>query len=151
MAEVSSRQRNSRLLISDEITFPAVIGRFSPAVVLPRWLIQSQDIKKLRPVLAHEAAHLASKDARGRWIAAAFQVVFYYQPLFWWLRRHLQLCQEYLADAQAAEHAKSAIDYADQLVALLKTAQFRGTAIAIQIQCEANSNMDGKLETIDKT
>src|SRR5205085_1321511 len=48
------------------------------------------------------------------------QLLFFYQPLFWWLRRQLRLCQDYLADARAAEQAAEAEDYAAYLVALAR-------------------------------
>ena len=43
--------------------------------------------------------------------------MLFYQPLFWWLRRQLRLCQDYLADDRAAALA-SAEDYATYLVRL---------------------------------
>jgi hypothetical protein len=114
--------RNVRLLVSNDLAHPVAVGLFRPAVLLPHWFVESAVIEQLRPVLAHEMAHVLHRDALLRWVAAAFQVVFFYQPLFWWLSRELRLCQEYLADAQAAKWAKSAPEYAEQLVSLLKTA-----------------------------
>ena len=110
------------LLVSDELAFPVAVGVLRPTVLLPRWLVETHSEADLRPVLVHELAHVSHHDSALRWLAAAFQVAFYYQPLFWWLRRQLHLCQEFLADAQAAQSAASASDYAEQLVALLKAA-----------------------------
>ena len=53
--------------------------------------------------------------------------VLFYQPLFWWLRRQLRLCQDYLADDRAAALA-SAEDYAMYLVRL---AQARRTVSSL--------------------
>src|SRR5205085_1362229 len=39
---------------------------------------------------------------------------------FWWLRRHVRLCQEYIADAAAAEQAANPEDYAQFLVSLTR-------------------------------
>ena len=117
-----SLRRPAKLLVSDDLAFPVAVGVFRPAVLLPRWLVKSHSEIQLRPVLVHELAHVNRNDAVLRWLAALFQVAFYYQPLFWLLRRQLQLCQEFLADAQAADSALSASDYAEQLVALLKAA-----------------------------
>ena len=50
-------------------------------------------------------------------------VVLFYQPLFWWLRRQLRLCQDYLADARAAG-VGSAEDYAAFLVCLARVRRF---------------------------
>jgi beta-lactamase regulating signal transducer with metallopeptidase domain len=120
-----STRRPARLLISNDLSHPIAVGVFRPAVLLPQWLVQSCDPADLRPVLAHELAHIMHRDAALRWLAAIFQVAFFYQPLYWWLRHELRLCQEYLADAQAATWAPSSADYAEQLVSLFKAAPTR--------------------------
>ena len=48
--------------------------------------------------------------------------MLFYQPLFWWLRRQLRLCQDYLADDRAAA-LTSAEDYATYLVRLARASQ----------------------------
>jgi beta-lactamase regulating signal transducer with metallopeptidase domain/protocatechuate 3,4-dioxygenase beta subunit len=121
----SQRCRNSRLLISVDLSHPVAVGIVRPAVLLPKWLVDSCTPEQLRPILAHEVAHVMRGDAAIRWLAAIFQVVFFYQPLYWWLRHELRLCQEYLADAQAAVFAPSTPQYAEQLVSLLKAAPVR--------------------------
>jgi beta-lactamase regulating signal transducer with metallopeptidase domain/protocatechuate 3,4-dioxygenase beta subunit len=120
-----SPRRPAKLLVSDDLAFPVAVGVLRPAVLLPRWLVKLHSETQLRPVLVHELAHVNRNDAVLRWLAAIFQIAFYYQPLFWFLRRQLQLCQEFLADAQAAGSASSASDYAEQLVTLLKAAPIR--------------------------
>ncbi|MES2793083.1 MAG: carboxypeptidase regulatory-like domain-containing protein [Planctomycetota bacterium] len=112
----------ARLLISQDVSLPVAVGIFWPAVVLPHWLSETLTPEQLRPILAHELAHVRRQDAELRWVAALFQIVFYYQPCYWWLRRELRLCQEFLADADATGCARSATEYAEQLVALLKAA-----------------------------
>ena len=56
----------------------------------------------LRYSLIHEWSHLSRGDV-WRWrLSTIVGIVFFYQPLFWWLRRQLRLCQDYLADSHAA-------------------------------------------------
>src|SRR5262249_27256621 len=43
-------------------------------------------------------------------------------PWFWWLRRQIRLCQEYVADARAAGHAASPADYAQLLLSFTSSA-----------------------------
>ncbi|HEY4258788.1 MAG TPA: M56 family metallopeptidase, partial [Schlesneria sp.] len=118
----SSRRGGIRLLISNDVAFPIAVGVFRSAVLLPRWLVDSFTVEQIRPVLAHELAHVLRHDALLRWCASLFQVVFFYQPFYWWLQRELRLCQEYLADAHAAAWAKSRPEYAAQLVAIMRAA-----------------------------
>jgi hypothetical protein len=69
-------------------------------------------------VFAHELAHLHRGDAwTGLWFGLG-QAVFFPLPWFWWLRRQVGLCQEYLADAAAAGLAARVEDYAEFLVSL---------------------------------
>ncbi|HEY2881596.1 MAG TPA: hypothetical protein VGJ15_04170, partial [Pirellulales bacterium] len=56
----------------------------------------------LRYALAHEWSHLSRGDVL-RWeFCSLAGVLLFYQPLYWWLRRQMRLCQDYLADAEAA-------------------------------------------------
>ncbi len=74
-----------------------------------------------RPPLRPGARVVARRRSRRLdWnLACLAGLVLFYQPLFWWLRRQLRLCQDYLADARAAA-AGSAEDYAAFLVRLAR-------------------------------
>ena len=48
------------------------------------------------------------------------QTLYFCLPWFWWLRRQVRLCQEYVADAAAAEQAANPEDYAQFLVSLTR-------------------------------
>ena len=50
-------------------------------------------------------------------MAGLARVLFFYQPLVWWLRRQLRLCQDYVADASASRQASQPEDYAEFLTA----------------------------------
>src|SRR5207248_2608213 len=68
----------------------------------------------------HEWSHVEGRDAWRWYLATVAQFFFFYQPLYWWLRRQLRLCQDYLADARAAEQAPETEDYAEYLVGLAR-------------------------------
>jgi hypothetical protein len=115
------------LLDSDRIALPFTYTWVRPVIVLPRAFCDGGEPGALRYVLAHEWAHVERRDAWVWNFACLAGVVLFYQPLFWWLRRQLRLCQDYLADARAAA-VGSAEDYAALLVRL---AQVRGPDPAI--------------------
>lgn len=104
-----------RLLVSARVDAPVAFAGLRPAIVLPA----SGNSDALAYGLAHEWSHVERGDVWRWWLVALAQVVLFYQPLFWWLRRHLRLSQDYLADARAAGHADP-IDYAGFLVALAR-------------------------------
>jgi beta-lactamase regulating signal transducer with metallopeptidase domain/protocatechuate 3,4-dioxygenase beta subunit len=109
-----------RLLVSDRIELPLTFSWRRPVIVIPGSLCQSGDEAALRYCLAHEWSHVERRDIWAWHLATLAQVLFFYQPLFWWLRRQLRLCQDYLADARAAEQAAVAEDYAEYLVGLAR-------------------------------
>jgi uncharacterized GH25 family protein len=112
--------RRARLLASDDIELALVCPGWRPTIVLPGELCRAGDAAALRYCLAHEWSHIERGDV-WRWhLATLVQLLFFYQPLFWWLRRQLRLCQDYLADARAAEQADEVEDYAAYLVALAR-------------------------------
>ena len=49
------------------------------------------------------------------------QSVYFFVPWFWWLRRQVRLCQEYIADAAAAAEGAAPDEYAAFLVSLAKS------------------------------
>jgi beta-lactamase regulating signal transducer with metallopeptidase domain/protocatechuate 3,4-dioxygenase beta subunit len=109
-----------RLVVSDRIELPLTYSSWRPVIVLPGSLCRSEDAAALRYCLAHEWSHVERRDAWSWYLATLTQFFFFYQPLFWWLRRQLRLCQDYLADARAAEQARQAEDYAEYLVSLAR-------------------------------
>jgi beta-lactamase regulating signal transducer with metallopeptidase domain len=112
--------RRVRLLVSDHLEQPITFGWQRPVIVLPAALCRRDDEEVLRYCLAHEWSHVERRDIVSWYLASLVQLLFFYQPLFWWLRRQLRLCQDYLADARAAEQAVLAEDYADFLVGLAR-------------------------------
>ena len=115
------------LLESDRIASPFTYTWRRPVILLPSSLCDGSEPGALRYVLAHEWSHVEGRDAWTWNLACLAGLVLFYQPLFWWLRRQLRLCQDYLADARAAA-AGSAEDYAAFLVRL---ARDRRSALAV--------------------
>jgi beta-lactamase regulating signal transducer with metallopeptidase domain len=109
-------RRRPRLLLSRRVRVPFSFGLLRPTVVLPCGLAERAPAAVLRWVLAHELEHLKRNDALGGLLLGLGQVVYFYLPWFWWLRRQVRLCQEYIADAAAVGAAGNAADYAQFLV-----------------------------------
>ncbi len=107
------------LLESDRIALPFTYTWAHPVILLPSTLCDGGEPGALRYVLAHEWSHVERRDAWAWNVACLAALVLFYQPLFWWLRRQLRLCQDYLADARAAD-AGSAEDYAAFLVRIAR-------------------------------
>jgi uncharacterized GH25 family protein len=129
-----------RLLMSDRLELPVMSGWWRPAILLPANLCRGGDPAALRYCLAHEWSHVERRDVWTWHLATLAQFLFFYQPLFWWLRRQLRLCQDYLADARAAEQAGMAEDYAAYLVRVAHH-RLRGPALAALGLGDRRSNL----------
>jgi beta-lactamase regulating signal transducer with metallopeptidase domain/protocatechuate 3,4-dioxygenase beta subunit len=109
-----------RLLTSEGLDLPLTFTWRRPVILLPLTLCRAGEEAALRYCLAHEWSHIERRDIWSWHLATLTQVLFFYQPLLWWLRRQLRLCQDYLADARAARQAVAAEDYAEYLVGLAR-------------------------------
>jgi hypothetical protein len=87
-------------------------------VVIPANLLEPKAARTLRWVFAHELTHLQRGDTWSCVFFSLGQAFYFYLPWFWWLRRQVHLCQEYIADAAAAEQTDGPEDYAQFLISL---------------------------------
>ena len=110
-----------RLLESDRIALPFTFTRSRPVILLPSTLAAGHDEATLRYALAHEWSHVERRDARAWDLAVLAGVLLFYLPPYWWLRRQLRLCQDFLADDRAAALGSPG-DYASCLVRLARVA-----------------------------
>ena len=74
-----------------------VIGE--PRLILPAALWSQLDERGRRAVIYHELAHLRRRDHWVRWIETAVGAVYWWHPLVWWVRRHVQEEAELSFDA----------------------------------------------------
>jgi bla regulator protein BlaR1 len=87
---------------SDEVALPITIGWLRPIIILPSsWT--TWDTWTLRAVLQHESAHVRRRDWAIAMVAAINTVVFWYNPLSWWLEQRLAaLCEEACDEASVS-------------------------------------------------
>jgi hypothetical protein len=130
-----------RLLVSPRAHQPFTFAWRQPVIVLPAemqedrgWRIEDRSAdadvtqksaadplssifyprSSTRSALAHEWSHIARGDTWVWSFSGLVRLVYYYQPLCWWLRRQLRLCQDFLADSEAARQS-SPTEYAEFL------------------------------------
>lgn len=103
--------------ISSEISTPAVTGLIVPVVLLPRdaatWTAERRRI-----VLAHELAHIASRDCLASAIAQLAVAIHWFDPLVWIAARRLRIERELAADEQVVDQGVLASSYAEHLLAI---------------------------------
>jgi len=111
--------------ISRSIETPAVTGMLVPVVLLPfdagEWTAERR-----RVVLAHELAHIASRDCLTSAIAQLAVALHWFDPLVWIAARKLRIERELAADDRVLDQGVLASSYAEHLLALATDATPHG-------------------------
>jgi hypothetical protein len=103
-----------------KVLTPCAFGLKQWRVLLPMTMTGSH--RAVRFALAHELSHLDRGDLWTWRLTRLAQATLWFQPTYWWLRWQVRLCQDYLADADAAEFGGRA-DFAAFLVEAARTEQ----------------------------
>lgn len=104
-----------RVRISDQITAPLAYGCWWPTVLIPESVATGESVG-LQYCLAHEWSHIKRGDLRAWQLTGACQILLWFQPLFWMLRRELRACQDFRADYDATDEGRDRIEYAELLL-----------------------------------
>lgn len=67
-------------------------------------------------ILAHEQAHVRDRDCYRLWLAQLYQCICWFNPLAWWLTRHLSALAEATSDAAAIRRLGDGPGYAQLLL-----------------------------------
>jgi len=111
-----------RLAASELITVPVTVGTVRPTILLPSdW--QAWDRAKLNAVLAHELSHVGRRDSLTQRVALLHRAIFWFNPLAWWLNRHLSELAEQASDEAALSRGADQHHYARTLLSFFEAAQ----------------------------
>jgi beta-lactamase regulating signal transducer with metallopeptidase domain len=132
----------ARLAGSAHISVPLTVGVLRPTILLPAdW--RDWDAQKFQAVLAHELAHVARRDPLTQRMVQLYRAIFWFNPLPWWLNRHLARLAEQASDEAALSSGADQKHYArtllDFLVALETSpgrVRWQGVAMARVGQAE---------------
>ena len=94
---------------------PAVVGLFSPRIVVPRWIIESDSINKAS-VIAHEQSHLHAGDQRLLTIALCLLIFMPWNLPLWWQLKRLRHAIEVDCDARVLRSGHDASAYGETLI-----------------------------------
>lgn len=132
----------ARLAGSEYISVPLTVGVLRPTILLPAdW--RDWDAQKFEAVLAHELAHVARRDALTQRVAQLYRAIFWFNPLAWWLNRHLAALAEQASDeaalssgADQKHYARTLLDFFDALQTGPGRVRWQGVAMARVGQAE---------------
>jgi beta-lactamase regulating signal transducer with metallopeptidase domain len=109
---------------------PCIAGLINPVIYLPE-TSRFWSEETLRMVLLHELGHLARRDL---WTALAARLsclVHWFNPLVWWLRRHLLAQCEYACDAKVISAGADPNLYVNALCDVAESGREPETALAM--------------------
>jgi bla regulator protein blaR1 len=112
----------SRVLMSDRVG-PAVVGFVRPAIVLPRWVLQSSEEER-RLILAHEHEHVRAGDQRLVAMALLAVVFAPWNLAFWWQLRRLRQAIELDCDQRVLKRGANVARYGALLLATSRRPSF---------------------------
>jgi beta-lactamase regulating signal transducer with metallopeptidase domain/protocatechuate 3,4-dioxygenase beta subunit len=123
IVEVASRvaaslglRRPPRILVSEEVVSPVLLGLIRPAVLLSRADLDRLSERQITMVLAHELAHLRRGDLWLGCVPAAVRGLFFFHPLAWPACREFGLCREAACDLDALRVSGEPADAYGQLL-----------------------------------
>lgn len=146
---VSNGRGGERLLVTRAISAPMVSGLWRPVILIPE-SIANGDQTALGFCLAHEWSHVSCGDLPRWQLINLCQLAFWYQPLFWMLRRELRICQDLVADDQAIKKTDdqlARIEYSDLLMFIAKGATNPSIAGAMAFY-DRSSQLSRRIKTL---
>jgi beta-lactamase regulating signal transducer with metallopeptidase domain len=114
--------RPPRLREVSGLPAPVVAGTFNPVVIVPTDLAEHWDVATLRPVLAHELAHVQRRDPLWAAMANAVSMLYWWNPLVHRLSSGISVIREMICDDIATRFARCPREYAATLVDLAERA-----------------------------
>jgi len=95
-------RRKPRVVTTTSIQSPAVFGLFRPILLMPVGYLRKLSRKDTEYMLLHELAHIKRGDLIAHSVYMLLQVVYWYNPMLWLVRRKLRLLRELCCDATVA-------------------------------------------------
>ncbi len=91
-----------RVVVTDKVTCPAVFGALRPVLLMPRGYLERLSRRDTEHMLLHELAHVKRGDLFAHGVYMLLQIVYWYNPLLWLLRRQIHYLRELCCDATVA-------------------------------------------------
>ncbi|MBV9979330.1 M56 family metallopeptidase [Bradyrhizobium sp.] len=106
------------------------------------------DLAKRQAVLAHERAHVASRDFYLLLLASLNRALFWFSPFAWWQLRRLAELAEIIADARAIEVLEDRMSYAELLLELVQNVRPRPLGLEMARACTVPERVDRILAAV---
>ncbi len=119
---------------SDRIDLPITLGLFRPVILFPASAAKWPP-ERLRVVHGHELAHVKRLDCLTQLLVEAACAIYWFHPLVWFAAAQFRKERERACDDAVLNEGARLSDYAEHLIAVVKSAQTKGVpAMALSIK-----------------
>lgn len=116
-----------RLLESNRIRSPMVIGWIRPVILLPMGLLTGMPTAQIEALLLHELAHIRGNDYLINFLQRIAETVLFYHPAVWWVSDQIRRERENRCDDDVLAAMGEARSLAGALVGLVEQSQSAST------------------------
>ena len=110
--------RRVRLLPTNRVDSPSVIGWLRPVILAPVGVLSGLAPEQVEALLAHELAHVRRHDYLVNVLQGIAESLLFYHPAVWWISNQIRTEREHCCDDLAVEASGDVLVYARALAAL---------------------------------
>ena len=103
---------------SHKVASPITLGLFKPYIILPNDTITEFSNDEIKYILLHELTHYKNKDILINYIVCLFQVLYWFNPIIWFLFKELKTDMEIACDIAVLKvlNESNYIDYGKTII-----------------------------------
>jgi beta-lactamase regulating signal transducer with metallopeptidase domain len=120
--------RTVRIVQSEALRAPVLIGWLKPVVLLPAAALSGLAPAQLEALIAHELAHVKRHDYLVNVLQSVVETLLFYHPAVWWLSREIRREREHCCD-DLAVGVSDRVVYASALTELAAIGSAVGFAL----------------------
>ncbi|HEY2014336.1 MAG TPA: M56 family metallopeptidase [Bryobacteraceae bacterium] len=110
--------RSVRLLATDRVDSPSVIGWLRPVILAPVGVLCGLGPEQVEALLAHELAHIRRHDYLVNVLQGIAESLLFYHPAVWWISHQIRAEREHCCDDLAVAATGDVLVYARALAEL---------------------------------
>lgn len=124
--------RSVRLLATDRVDTPVVIGWLRPVILAPVGVLSGLAPEQVEALLAHELAHVRRYDYLVNILQGIVESLLFYHPAVWWISNQIRAEREHCCDDLAVAASGDVLVYARALAKLesMRPAHFKAALSA---------------------
>ena len=124
--------RSVRLLATDRVDSPSVIGWLRPVILAPVGMLCGLAPEQVEALLAHELAHVRRHDYLVNVLQGIAESLLFYHPAVWWISNQIRAEREHCCDDLAVAASGDVLVYARALAELesIRPAHFKAALSA---------------------